>query len=124
MVGIGHYVNMECHNVEECRDETSKGETAKLEGQCVTLEQSYIKKKNLEQRVVVLEASLSAAIGGIPHILAKLREIKNMSVGIPGPIRQMTRGCTIWSRAMKEEGPLQNLCCTQRRLRTRVVGRR
>ena len=51
---------------------------ASPEGQCIVVKHSDIKKKlkNLEQRVVPLEASLSAALEGKPHILAKLRVIK------------------------------------------------
>ena len=71
---------------EECSDHTKKGEMASPEVHCVVVEHSGIKKKikNLEQRVVALEASLSAALGGIPHILAELRAIKKHVSGHSG----------------------------------------
>ena len=79
------------------------------------------KIKNLEQRVVALQASLLATI---PRKLAELREIKKHASGYSGAhtandmrMNNLEQGC---------EGPesLQNLCRIQRRLRTWVVGRR
>ena len=64
----------------------AEDEPRKVEEQCAILPRPDVNKniQILEQRVSGLKACMVGALGGIPHILSEIRDIKQLVVGDAG----------------------------------------